>query len=90
MTKAEFIQKVAKNTRYTQYQVEKVISEAFQLIQAEVRKGEVIKIAGFGTFEKQKHKSRKIKTPQKDTCIEIPSMWYPKFRPSEYFKNFIR
>ncbi len=90
MTKGELIQKLAQETKFTQTQVEQIISKSFELIRASVKKGECVKIAGFGTFEKQKHKPRRIKTPKRESYVDVPSKWHPKFRPSSQFKESLK
>ena len=90
MTKSELIRQVAKKTQCTQDHIDKVITETFKIIRSNVKSGHPVKIAGFGTFEKGKHKSRNVKTPSVNGAVKIPAMWYPKFRPSPHFKHLIR
>ena len=89
VNKADFIKKVSTKLKLKQSEVEKVLNTAFSEIKTSVKKGESVKLSGFGTFEKQKHKPRNAKNPQTGKCFIVGSKWHPKFRPSSDFKNLI-
>ena len=89
MNKAEFVEKIAKNTQTTKAQTETILDAAISLIQNSVSKGEEIKFVGFGTFDQSLRKSRNGRNPKTGTKITIPSAVVPRFRPGKDFKTLV-
>ena len=54
-----------------------------------VKKGDEVKLVGFGTFTKAKRKARTGRNPQTGKEIKIPASWAPKFRPGSEFKSML-
>jgi len=90
MNKAELIEKVATTTDSTKAHTERVLDATIDIIRRSVKKGDEVKLVGFGTFTKQKRKARKGRNPQTGAEIKIPAAWYPKFRPGSEFKSMLR
>lgn len=90
MNKAQLIEKVAKETGLTKAQTERVLDSTLETIRTSVKKGDEVKLVGFGTFTKTKRKARTGRNPQTGKAIKIPAAWYPKFRPGAEFKNMMR
>lgn len=90
MNKAELIEKVAKHTDSTKAHTERFLDATIDTIRKAVKKGDEVKLVGFGTFAKAKRKARKGRNPQTGQEIKIPAAWYPKFRPGTEFKNLLR
>lgn len=90
MNKAQLIEKVAQEIEVTKAQAERVIDATIDTIRKSVKKGDDVKLVGFGTFTKTKRKARTGRNPQTGKPIKIPAGWYPKFRPGAEFKASIR
>lgn len=90
MNKAELIEKVATSTEATKAQTERMLDATIDIIRKTVKKGDEVKLVGFGTFTKAKRKARKGRNPQTGKEIKIPAAWYPKFRPGSEFKELVR
>lgn len=90
MNKAELIEKIAKNTDQTKAQTERMLDATLDIVRKAVKKGDEVKLVGFGTFTKQKRKARKGRNPQTGKEIKIPAAWYPKFRPGSEFKSMVK
>jgi len=90
MNKAELIEKVATETGMTKAQTEKLLDCTLETIRKSVKKGDEVKLVGFGTFVKAKRKARTGRNPQTGKEIKIPAAWYPKFRPGSEFKAMVR
>lgn len=90
MNKAQLVEKIATATGTTKAQTERILDETLDTIRKAVRKGDEVKLVGFGTFTKSKRKARKGHNPQTGEEIKIPAAWYPKFRPGNDFKTMIR
>ncbi|MCB0341023.1 MAG: HU family DNA-binding protein [Pseudobdellovibrionaceae bacterium] len=90
MNKAELIERVAKETGATKAETERWLDTTIDVIRKSVKKGDEVKLVGFGTFTKTKRKARTGRNPQTGKAIKIPAAWHPKFRPGTEFKNMVR
>ena len=90
MNKAELIERVAKESETTKAQAERILDTTIDVIRKSVKKGDEVKLVGFGTFTKAKRQARMGRNPQTGKSIKIPAAWYPKFRPGAEFKNLVR
>lgn len=90
MNKAELVEKVAKQTSMTKANIETVLDSVMSTITKSVKKGEEVKLVGFGTFTKTKRKARTGRNPNTGKTIQIPAAWTPKFKPGTEFKNIVK
>ena len=90
MNKAQLIEAVAKNTKLTKAQCERILDTTMDCIKKSVKKGDDVKLVGFGTFAKAKRKARKGRNPQTGKSITIPACNYPKFKAGREFKHLVR
>lgn len=89
MNKQELIEKLASETKLSKTQCEAVLNATFDHIRKAVKKGDDVKLVGFGTFTKTKRKARMGRNPQTGKEIKIPASWAPKFRPGSEFKSLL-
>ena len=90
MNKSELVEKIAHTTENTKAGTEEFLDTTLDIIRRSVKKGDEVKLVGFGTFTKQKRKARIGRNPQTGKEIKIPAAWYPKFRPGSDFKSFVK
>ncbi len=90
MNKAELISSIAAQTKTSKAQVEAILDCTMDNIKKTVKKGDEVKLVGFGTFTKSKRKARVGRNPQTGKAIKIPAAWYPKFRPGAEFKGMVK
>jgi DNA-binding protein HU-beta len=90
MNKAELVEKIAKQTSMTKSHIETVLDSVVDTITKSVKKGEEVKLVGFGTFSKAKRKARTGRNPNTGKEIHIPATWTPKFKPGSDFKNIVK
>ncbi|MCS6838067.1 MAG: HU family DNA-binding protein [Bdellovibrionaceae bacterium] len=90
MNKQELIDRIAADTKLPKTQCEAVLNACFDHIKKSVKKGEDVKLVGFGTFTKTKRKARTGRNPQTGKEIKIPATWAPKFRAGAEFKNMLK
>ena len=90
MNKAQLIEKIANHTDSTKAQTERYLDATVDIIRKSVKKGDEVKLVGFGTFTKTKRKARMGRNPQTGKAIKIPAAWYPKFRPGSEFKSLLK
>lgn len=90
MNKAQLVEKIAHQTETTKAQTERMLDATVDIIRKSVKKGDEVKLVGFGTFTKTKRKARTGRNPQTGKAIKIPAAWYPKFRPGSEFKSMVK
>jgi DNA-binding protein HU-beta len=90
MNKQQLIDKIAEERNLTKTKTEAILNTFFDTIKKSVKKGDDVKIVGFGTFTKTKHKARTGRNPQNGTQIKIPAGWYPKFRSGTEFRKSLK
>jgi len=90
MNKAQLVELIAEQCNLTKAQTERVLDTTLETIKKNVKKGEEVKLVGFGTFAKAKRKARMGRNPQTGKAIKIPASSYPKFRPGAEFKSLVR
>ena len=90
MNKAELIDLISGETKMTKAQTERMLDATLETIKKTVKKGDEVKLVGFGTFTKAKRKARMGRNPQTGKSIKIPAAWFPKFRPGAEFKSIVR
>jgi DNA-binding protein HU-beta len=90
MNKAELIDKLSKDVALTKADTERVLDAFIETVRTSVKKGDEVKLVGFGTFTKSKRKARTGRNPQTGKAIKIPAAWYPKFRPGSEFKSMLK
>ncbi|MBK7959881.1 MAG: HU family DNA-binding protein [Bdellovibrionales bacterium] len=90
MNKAQLIEKLAEETKISKVQAETILDCCVDTIKKAVKKGDDVKLVGFGTFTKAKRKARVGRNPQTGKAIKIPASWAPKFRPGSEFKALVK
>lgn len=90
MNKAQLIERVAKECDTTKAETERMLDSTIDIIRRSVKKGDDVKLVGFGTFTKTKRKARTGRNPQTGKAIKIPAAWHPKFRPGTEFKGMLK
>lgn len=89
MNKAELIERVSKETNISKTDVEKTLNSTIDTIKKSIKKGDDVKLIGFGTFTRSKRQARTGRNPQTGTEIKIPACNVPKFKPGKEFKDLI-
>jgi DNA-binding protein HU-beta len=89
MNKAELIERVAGATNLTKTEVERTLNSFTEVIKKSIKKGDDVKLVGFGTFTRSKRKPRVGRNPQTGAEIKIAGCNVPKFKPGKEFKSMI-
>ena len=90
MNKNELVTKIAAETQLTKADCQKVIEATLEVTKKSLKKGEEVRLIGFGTFIRAKRNARKGRNPQTGKEIQIKAHWVPRFRPGKEFKEFLR
>lgn len=86
MNKAELILAVSEKTDFPKADVELIVNQFFDLIEAGILKGEEMKLSNFGVFYKKARLARKGTNPSDGSAIVIPANNTVGFRPSKILK----
>ena len=89
MNKTELIAAAAERSGMTKKDAEQVIGAAFDVIVAQLQKGEKVQISGFGTFEVKERKERVGRNPLTGEAVQIPASKVPAFKVSSTLKEKI-
>ena len=89
MNKAEVIDKIVAQTDLSKAEVEKVVSCFFETVKSTLKSKQNVRLVGFGTFSANERKARTGRNPQTGQQIQIPSCYYPKFKPGKEFKDYL-
>ncbi len=90
MTKADLIEKVAKDAAVSKAAAGKAIDSLIEGIVKSVKKGNKVALVGFGTFSLSKRKSRKGRNPRTGETITIKAAKVPKFTAGKAFKDSVK
>lgn len=87
MKKSDMILALANETGLTKADVEKVFNGTFELFKNELKKGEKVSVAGFGTFKVSKRAARTGRNPQTGETIKIAASNSVSFKAGSALKE---
>ena len=89
MNKTELVEYVSNDTELTKADCYRILESVVENIRRSVKRGEDVKLTGFGTFTRVKRKARTGRNPQTGEEIKIPAVKVPKFKPGKEFKEML-
>jgi DNA-binding protein HU-beta len=90
MTKAELVEKAAKDAGISKAAAAKALDSFIDGVVKSVKKGNKVAFVGFGTFSVSKRKARTGRNPQTGEPIKIPARKVPKFSAGKTFKDAVK
>jgi DNA-binding protein HU-beta len=90
MTKADLIDKMAKDAGISKAAAGKALDSILDGVVKTVKKGGKVALVGFGTFSSGKRKARTGRNPQTGATIKIPARKVPKFSAGKSFKDAVK
>jgi DNA-binding protein HU-beta len=90
MTKAELIEKVAKEAKITKAAAGKSIDAIIDGVTKALKKGERVSLVGFGTFSVSKRKARTGRNPQTGKPIKIAARKVAKFKAGSALRKAVK
>ena len=90
MTKAELVEKMAKDADISKAAAGKALDSLIGAIFKTVKKGNKVALVGFGTFSVSKRKARTGRNPQTGATIKIAARKVPKFSAGKAFKDAVK
>jgi DNA-binding protein HU-beta len=90
MTKAELIEKIAKDVKLTKVAADKAVSSFVDGVKKALKKGDKVALIGFGTFAVSQRKARKGRNPQTGKEIKIAARKVPVFKAGAALKKAVK
>lgn len=82
MNKSEFTAAIAKKTGFTKVDAKKAVDAFIEVVTESMKKGEEVRLLGFGTFSVSERAARMATNPQKPgQKIKVPAHKVVKFKP---------
>jgi DNA-binding protein HU-beta len=89
MTKADLVEKMAKDSGTSKAVAEKALNSLIEAITKTLKKGNKVALVGFGSFSVSKRKARTGRNPQTGATINIAARKVPKFSAGKAFKDAV-
>ncbi|MEM1134140.1 MAG: HU family DNA-binding protein [Pseudomonadota bacterium] len=89
MNKSELINAVAESTGLTKAESTKAVEALFETIQAALKKGDDVRLVGFGTFSTSRRKASTGRNPRTGEQISISASIQPRFRAGKSLKEAV-
>jgi len=90
MNKADFTNRVARDTRITKVQSARIIDSLLDQISRALKKGDRASLVGFGTFTVGRRRARTGRNPQTGAPITIPARRVVKFTAGKALRSEVR
>ncbi len=90
MNKADIISKVHEVLGSTKADAERAVDAVFGSIEATMKDGDAVSIAGFGIFEAKMRAKRDARNPRTGETVVVPAMRVPKFRAAKALKDAVK
>lgn len=89
MNKQELIEAIAKKTEHSSAESSKYLGAMIEAIEEDLKRGEEIRVTGFGKFSVRQRVTREGRNPQTGQSMTIPASKTPGFSAGNSLKNAI-
>ena len=89
MNKNELIKGISKESKLSQKEAREALTALAKIIKESLKKGDNVKISGFGKFEVKNRKERVTTNPQTRQRLVIPATKVTSFKAGKELKNAI-
>ncbi|MES2753600.1 MAG: HU family DNA-binding protein [Pseudomonadota bacterium] len=89
MNKQELIATVADRSGLSRGDASKAVEAVFDAIQASLKKGDEVRLVGFGSFSVSKRKASTGRNPRTGEPMTIKASTQPKFRAGKGLKDSV-
>ena len=90
MNKNELISAVAESSGLTRGDATKAVEGVFDAISGALKKGDEVRLVGFGTFSVARRKASTGRNPRTGEPMQIKASSQPKFRPGKVLKDAVQ
>jgi DNA-binding protein HU-beta len=89
LNKVELVDAVSENSGLSKSDAAKAVEAVFDSIVAELRKGEEVRLVGFGSFLVTNRAASEGRNPRTGEPVQIPASRQPKFRAGKGLKEAV-
>ena len=89
MTKADLVKGLSEVT-CSKKEAEAAVNTVIGMISGALKKGEKVRLIGFGTFSVAKRAARKARNPRTGKEIKVKAKKVPKFTPGKTLKDIVK
>lgn len=89
MNKTDLINSVASAAKLSKADSQRAVDAIINAVQNGLKKGEEVRLVGFGTFKVTKRKATQGRNPRTGQPIQIPAKKLPKFSPGKALKELV-
>ena len=89
MNKLELVKTISDTANLPKITVATVINGLHEAIGEILKKGDTVRIPGFGIFYTSKREARKGRNPKTGEVLDIPAKMVPKFRAGKALKSTV-
>ncbi len=90
MTKAELIDRIAKDAKISKKAGEVALNTFVKAVKESLKKGKAVTLVGFGSFGVAKRSARMGRNPQTGAAIKIKAAKVPKFKAGKALKDAVK
>jgi DNA-binding protein HU-beta len=90
MTKAELVNRMAKDAKIAKRAAEAALNSFTTCVRDSLKRGKRLSLVGFGTFSVGRRAARNGRNPQTGETIKIKAAKVPKFKAGKGLKDAIR
>jgi integration host factor subunit alpha len=87
MTKADLVEVIYERVGSSKKDAAEVVEAVFEIIKDSLRRGQKVKVSGFGSFHVNHKRARRGRNPQTGATIIIDSRTVLSFKPSQVLKD---
>lgn len=89
MNKNDLISSVASDAGLSKADATKAVDAVFDNIESALKKGQAVRLVGFGTFSVANRKASTGRNPRTGATIQIPASKQPKFKAGKGLKDAV-
>lgn len=89
MNKQELIGQVADNTGLNRQDASKAVEGVFDAISSALKRGDEVRLVGFGTFSCNQRKASTGRNPRTGEQMQIKASTQPKFKAGKGLKDMV-
>ncbi len=89
MNKNDLVSVVADKAEVTKAQAAAAVDAVFEAVTGSLKKGDEVRLVGFGTFSVNKRKASTGRNPATGAAIKIPASNQARFKPGKGLKDAI-
>ena len=89
MNKQELVSKIADSAKCTKTDAASMLDSLIDVITKQLKKGQEVRLTGFGTFKTAKRKAGTVRNPRTGQPVKVAAKTLPKFTAGKSLKDSV-